>query len=169
MYVVHTIVLIALYISCMIDLFISSLGGGYFHKTTEKHSIQDRAHVRKCVHCYKLLSLCMLFLIYCYILQVYSVVTDKELITCSYHISGDADLSILAKHLGIPPENTTNPPRDALAILKQWKQQHKSRAYKQTLDEKLNTSGNGFEKASRAYVLACYMVIYVYMAIIFHC
>ena len=84
------------------------------------------------------------------ILQVYSVVTDKELVICSSHISGDADLSILAVHLGIPPENTTNPPRDALAMLKWWKQQHTSRAYKQTLVEIFNSIGKGFEKALRA-------------------
>ena len=89
------------------------------------------------------------------------MVDDKELIICSYHISGDADLSILAAHLGIPPENTTN---HALAMLKQWKQQHKLQAYKQTLVAIFNTSGKEFEKASRAYVLACYMVIYVYVA-----
>ena len=92
------------------------------------------------------------------------MVSDKELVICSSHISGDADLSILAAHLGIPPGITTNPPRDAQAMLKWWKQQHKSRAYKQTLVEIFNTSGKEFEKASRAYVLACYMVIYVYVA-----
>ena len=91
------------------------------------------------------------------------MVTDKELISCSYHISGDADLSILAKHLDIdiPPENTTNP----LAILKRWKQQHSSQAYKQTLVETFNSIGKEFEKASRGYVLACYMVIYIYVAL----
>ena len=84
------------------------------------------------------------------ILHVYSVVTDKELVSCSSHIIGDADLSILAVHLGIPPENTTNPPRDALAMLKWWKQQDTSRAYKQTLVEIFNSSANGFEKALKA-------------------
>ena len=159
----HTIVLIALYISCTIDylFIISSLDGEYFPKTTEEHNNQDPAHVRKCYMFCKFLSTCM---IHYNVLQVFSVVTDKELVICSSHIGGDADLSILAKHLGIPPENTTNPPRDALAILKQWKQQHSSRAYKQTLVEIFNTSRKEFEKASRAYVLACYMVIYVYVA-----
>lgn len=81
-------------------------------------------------------------------LQVYSVVTDNELVSCSVHISGDADLSVLAAHLGYV-EDTTNPSRDALTMLRWWKQQQKSRAYKQILIDTFTSLGKGFEKASR--------------------
>ena len=76
------------------------------------------------------------------------MVTDDELVRCSVHISGDADLSILAAHLSIPVD-TTKPPRDALTVLKLWKLQHKSQAYKQTLLDVFTSFGREFEKASR--------------------
>ena len=76
------------------------------------------------------------------------MVTDEELVRCSVHISGDADLSILAAHLSIPVDST-NPPRDALTVLKLWKLQHKSQTYKQTLMDVFSSIERGFEKASR--------------------
>ena len=81
-------------------------------------------------------------------LQVCSVVTDEELVRCSIHIGSDADLSILAAHLSIAADSTS-PPRDALTMLKLWKQQHKSQAYKKTLMDVFTGFGRGFEKASR--------------------
>ena len=74
------------------------------------------------------------------------MVSDEELVSCSRQIGTGADLSILAAHLGIPASNATNTPLD---MLKKWKEQHKTQAYKKTLIKIFTDIGRGFENASR--------------------
>ncbi|KAL5491785.1 hypothetical protein EMCRGX_G017144 [Ephydatia muelleri] len=81
--------------------------------------------------------------------HVYSVVTDEELVSCARHIDSGADLSLLAAHLGIPTDTATNTPTNALGMLKWWKQQHTTHAYKEKLINIFTSSGSCFEKASR--------------------
>lgn len=78
---------------------------------------------------------------------MYSEVTNEQLTRCSDNVAVDADLSILAVHLGVPVEHTPTP---LLTMLKKWQQQHKPQAYKQTLIDILTGSGRAFDKAARA-------------------
>ena len=77
------------------------------------------------------------------------MVTDEELVSCAHHIDSGADLSLLAAHLGIPTDTATNTPTNVLGMLKWWKQQHTTQAYKKTLINIFTRSGSCFEKASR--------------------
>ena len=77
------------------------------------------------------------------------MVSDEELVSCSRQIGKEVDLSILAAHLGIPGSNATNTPTNALGMLKEWKQQYKTQAYKKTLIKIFTDIGRDFEKASR--------------------
>ena len=77
------------------------------------------------------------------------MVSDEELVSCSLQIGKGADLSILAAHLGIPGSSATNTPKNALHMLKEWKQQFKTQAYKKTLIKIFMGIGRDFEKASR--------------------
>ena len=78
---------------------------------------------------------------------MYSEVTNEELTRCSSYVADNADLSILAVHLGVPVEHT---PTALLTMLKKWQQQNKPQAYKQTLIDILTGSGGAFDKAARA-------------------
>ena len=75
--------------------------------------------------------------------------TDEELVSCSRQIGRGADLSILAAHLGIAGSNATNATTNALDMLKEWKKQYKTQAYKKTLIKIFTGIGGGFENASR--------------------
>ena len=77
------------------------------------------------------------------------MVTDEELVSCVRHIDSEADLSLLAAHLGIPTATATNTPTNALGMLKWWKQQHTTQAYNEKLINIFTSSGSCFEKASR--------------------
>ena len=77
------------------------------------------------------------------------MVTDEELVSCSLQIGSGVDLSILAAHLGIPGSNATTTPTNALDMLKEWKRQYKTQAYKKTLIKIFTGIGRGFENASR--------------------